>query len=374
MAGEEKAVESVRSAEELAQDSIAWATQHGLVMRLGGDSPQAAVIHAPMTLLPTPFPKEPFVQAVEVMPILNRLVDAVSRDSAFLKSVLSSAAQYDDFTANLLELNDATMASSRQTDSSEVVVGVHRSDYMLDEPSGKLLQVELNTIASSFGSLGSIVSQLHAHNTAQQAGMGPDGVPANAALAECVIALATAYNAVDLEHSVVLMVVESDEQNYYDQQWIASQLWDVYSIRTVRKTLADIASEGNLDDSGNLRCGDHCVAVAYFRSGYSPDHYPTSRQWDGRRLIESSTAAKCPTVAYHLAGTKKVQQQLARPGVLEQFLEEEDAFHVRKFFAGLWGLEDLSDPETQRTVQEAISHPEKFVLKPQREGGGNNLY
>ena len=31
---------------------------------------------------------------------------------------------------------------------------------------------------------------------------------------------------------------------------------------------------------------------------------------------------KCPTIAYHLTGTKKVQQDLARPGVTEQFLPQ----------------------------------------------------
>lgn len=42
--------------------------------------------------------------------------------------------------------------------------------------------------------------------------------------------------------------------------------------------------------------------------------------------------------------------------------------------AGLWGLDDLEDPETAAVVQEAIDEPDRFVLKPQREGGGNNLY
>lgn len=41
---------------------------------------------------------------------------------------------------------------------------------------------------------------------------------------------------------------------------------------------------------------------------------------------------------------------------------------------GLWGLDDLDDPDTAAVLQEAIEHPERFVLKPQREGGGNNLY
>ena len=40
-------------------------------------------------------------------------------------------------------------------------MGLHRSDYMLDIATGKLLQVELNTISSSFARLGCLVSQLH---------------------------------------------------------------------------------------------------------------------------------------------------------------------------------------------------------------------
>jgi len=34
----------------------------------------------------------------------------------------------------------------------------------------------------------------------------------------------------------------------------------------------------------------------------------------------------------------------------------------------------MQDPSTSAIVEEAISNPDAFVLKPQREGGGNNLY
>lgn len=35
----------------------------------------------------------------------------------------------------------------------------------------------------------------------------------------------------------------------------------------------------------------------------------------------------------------------------------------------------LTTPDSQEAVvAEAIEHPERFVLKPQREGGGNNLH
>jgi hypothetical protein len=52
------------------------------------------------------------------------------------------------------------------------------------------------------------------------------------------------------------------------------------------------------------------------------------------------------------AGAKKVQQDLARPGVLERFVQEaQQAELMRSFFAGLWGLDDLAEPDTAAIVQ-----------------------
>ena len=35
---------------------------------------------------------------------------------------------------------------------------------------------------------------------------------------------------------------------------------------------------------------------------------PVSAEWEARVLVESSLAIKCPNIALHLCGTKKVQQ------------------------------------------------------------------
>jgi glutathione synthase len=43
----------------------------------------------------------------------------------------------------------------------EIRLGLHRSDYMLDEQTKFLLQIELNTISASFPGLGCRVSELH---------------------------------------------------------------------------------------------------------------------------------------------------------------------------------------------------------------------
>lgn len=76
-----------------------------------------------------------------------------------------SVVAEDAFTARLLELSKLV---HKEGIRQKAYLGIHRSDYMLHEPqadipsdSQRLLQVELNTISSSFGCISSLTSQLH---------------------------------------------------------------------------------------------------------------------------------------------------------------------------------------------------------------------
>ena len=42
------------------------------------------------------------------------------------------------------------------------------------------------------------------------------------------------------------------------------------------------------------------------------------QEWDARRLMEHSRATSCPSLAYQLVGTKKMQQVLAKEGMVER--------------------------------------------------------
>lgn len=115
------------------------------------------------------------------------------------------------------------------------------------------------------------------------------------------------------------------------------------------------------------------VSVVYFRAGYEPNHYPTEKEWEARLLIERSAAIKCPSIYYHLAGTKKVQQALARPEMLKRFIDDDKKISlIKEIFTGLYSLD--KDEHGEAAVKMAIENPELYVLKPQREGGGNNVY
>lgn len=76
------------------------------------------------------------------MPLFSSVIHAVSQDLEHLHKVLGPTVETDTFTQQLLGLLRRT-ARARAHNGSPITLGLHRSDYMLDEGSGNLLQVLL---------------------------------------------------------------------------------------------------------------------------------------------------------------------------------------------------------------------------------------
>ena len=108
---------------------------------------------------------------------------------------------------------------------------------------------------------------------------------------------------------------------------------------------------------------DSEVGVIYMRCGYHPDQYPTQAEWDARLMMERSLAVKSPSINYHLAGTKKVQQELARAGQVEKFLGDNVQISaVKEIFTGLYSLDHVRHSE--KSVQ---SHLNSSFLRVRSE-------
>lgn len=169
------------------------------------------------------------------------------------------------------------------------------------------------------------------------------------------------------------MVLQS-ERNRMDQKWLERRSFEINrSVRVIYVSLQHASEHGELRDDKTYWIGGKEVAVIYFRAGYSPDHYPSDKIIQARLDMERSKAIKCPSVHYQLAGCKKVQQALANPGTLERFVKDESVLkRIRATFAGQYSLD--WGPEGDDAIAMAMKSPQHFVIKPQREGGGNNLY
>uniref|UniRef100_A0A8C7D1F7 Glutathione synthetase n=1 Tax=Oncorhynchus kisutch TaxID=8019 RepID=A0A8C7D1F7_ONCKI len=330
---------------DVAKDS---ALLNGVLMRTK-ETPNSSevVTYAPFTLFPSPVPKDTFHQALAVQTHYNRLVDKISQDSSFLEEALSTTIKVDDFTGRLFNIYRHVLQEGK---TQSIVLGLNRSDYMLDQNgdgSASLKQIEINTIAASFGGLASHTPNVHRH-ILKVAGRLEDSkrILDNNPSAGLAKGLAKAWELYGSERAVVLYLVEELQRNIFDHRYVENELWK----RDGRE-----------------------VAIVYFRNGYMPQNY-TEQNWEARLMMERSMAVKCPDISTHLAGTKKVQQELARPGVLERFFpgEPDVVDQIRATFAGLYTLD--MGPEGDKTVAMALAKPDQFVLKPQREGGGNNLY
>ncbi|KAF9110298.1 hypothetical protein BGX27_006556 [Mortierella sp. AM989] len=367
----------------LKDSALDFALSHGLVVRppVSTNDTAGGVINAPVSLFPTPFPVNAFNDAVNIQPLFNQLVHDISQDDAFLKEIMESLSTVDEFVKRLYDLY---LIVKKEGIAQPASLGIHRSDYIIhlnpgqDFSEAKIKQVELNTISVSFGSLSSLTGDLHRYLHATTGyfsdKLDASALPNSESIASIASGLASAHNLYGSKTAKVMMVIQPGERNAFDQRWIEYNLLKNHGVVLIRKTLAEIADHGRLDpETKALYIGNQEISVAYYRSAYATTDYPTEKEWDGRLLAERSLAIKCPTIAYQLVGAKKVQQVLAAPGQLERFVKDPEAVtQLRASFTGLYPLD--SSPEGLAAYESALVNSDELVMKPQREGGGNNIY
>lgn len=256
-------------------------------------------------------------------------------------------------------------------------------------------QVEFNTIASSFGGLSSQVSQLHRHLLSIDAypenttfPINQDSLPVSESADALATGMAKAHKAYGPSATelptCVIFLVQDPERNVFDQRHVEYSLNEKHHVHSFRLPFDRVLQDTKVDGQRKLIYSPpqrpekrYEVSVVYFRAGYAPSEYTSQSHWDGRLQIERSAAIKCPTILTQLAGTKKVQQVLATPHSphLARFLPDEgQAAEVLRTFAPIYPLDKS---EAGMEARKLATNPEtalRYVLKPQREGGGNNVY
>ncbi|KAL9090416.1 MAG: hypothetical protein Q9159_001945 [Coniocarpon cinnabarinum] len=396
-----------------------WCIAHGLAIRPSqshqkdGDDPNGHLaVAAPVTLFPSLFPLNCFHEALMIQTAYNELYANIARDEEWLGEVVSELAMIDDYIANLwnvhlnvkeegyaqLEDDIACLESNQEQDLS---LGLFRSDYMIHAPANtppSLKQIEFNTIASSFGALASRTSSLHrfllttaAYSPAAAHYIRPDYLPSNPSIEKLAGGLAAAHQAYgQLKNNqgvrmlCVVFITQDGERNVFDQKHIEYALFSHHRIKVFRVPFDAVLEQTRVADDGSRALlysppafpeRSYEVTTVYLRAGYSPSEYNLPSAWTARLHLERSAAIKCPSVLTHLAGTKKVQQILATPDSphLMRFLPYQGiAERVRRTFMPMYPLDNSAVGSEGRRL--AMEGNERFVMKPQREGGGNNVY
>lgn len=382
-----------------------WSIAHGLAARpapsfVTQDQDPSGVLAttAPITLFPSLFPRACFEEGLVIQKAYNELYSAIARDEEWLRCIVEELVDIDDFVAKLWEIH---VAVKKEGYVQELSLGLFRSDYMVHvdpsipgAPAG-LKQVEFNTIASSFGGLSSRVSVLHnyllninAYPSSVSTIIKADALPQSKSASSLAAGLASAHNAYGPSRTshpgCVLFVVQDPERNIFDQRLLEYSLLVESGVRSFRLPFHRTLLDTKLDSDRTLiyipphsPTTPYEVTTVYFRAGYSPDDHPRPEDWTARLRLERSRAIKCPSILTQLAGCKKIQQVLATPHSphLKRFLPDDaTASRVLRTFAPIYPLDKSDAGVEARNLATNPESADKYVLKPQREGGGNNIY
>ncbi|GEQ72363.1 hypothetical protein JCM33374_g6050 [Metschnikowia sp. JCM 33374] len=375
----------------LVEELLQWCLANGLVM-YPPNFQSFSANNAPITLFPTPFPSDMFERAVDVQKSFNSLyASVVAKQKTWLLEVVEKLAKFDaEFTGKLYETYSKAVEVGGGSVAQPITLGVFRSDYMYDELTHDIKQIEFNTVSVSFGGLSTKVGQAHTYlnkrgsydDDYSQKYYQESELPVSNSICEIAQGLAHGnfyYNAEsNTTTTVILFVVQNGERNCFDQRLLEYELLEKHGLKSYRLSLEQISQHTTIN-SGKLYMKHTMdeVSVVYFRSGYGPSDYESDPDttWAARLHLETSKAIKCPSLLTQLSGAKKIQQVLTSPEVVRSFLPElgdEDLGKLLSTFVKIHPLDDSDEGQAAKKL--AFESPEKFVLKPQREGGGNNVY
>ncbi|CAH8644296.1 unnamed protein product [Heterobilharzia americana] len=373
------------------------------------------------TLLPSPMPKSLLYRAQEVQCDFNLLYHKAAMDHEFLEAVLKPVLCVDSYLRSLWDIYLRVRCSAVMQD---LVLGLNRSDYMLhleedlcDEKREflanrlgstrvaaryevesdehvwdglSLRQVEFNMIACSFcGLIQCLIPQhriaLSLHGLFKDINVRvPDCFSADrfseALLFACRMYVEDCFKRKLVTTKVsILIVVGENEGNIYDHRVLIGRLLlKNPEINVLYHSFNYLKTGLKLDSNLRLFVDNEEIAVVYYRTGYTPGAFPDDETWNVKYQLEQSLAIKCPCIQYLLVNTKIVQAALSKKKYLSRFFQPGSLSYrnIMSTFTNQYTLDEemgiSNSTEIQQVISDCMLKPENYVLKPQREGGGNN--
>lgn len=374
-----------RYCHDAVESAVDWSLLHGLALKSG----PATANHCAFSFAPMPIARDRFNQLSQVVPLMGRMINAVSNDHVFLSEAIKPLQGSDCLFDHLYEQYQKLHANGHTPLRKSLLI--MRTDFMDDEQLGPKI-IEFNGIAAGMGPFGQRAHQLHQYLQETQskefhlwAGSDNAELVINAAIENLACGIATAARKVresseEPGSPIFLMVVQPDEDNVYDQKLLKLAL-QARGVKTVRRTLRRLYDDLSTGEGKRLQLeGVGSIDAVYFRTGYQGEDYVAgdvdeSRCCEAlgntRAFIEEHNVAVNATVAQQLATSKRVQMLLTEmsPEELTRFdLSLEEAEKVKFYLGEMRGLNEQSlDWFKQQSNRD-------WVLKNQGEGGGHCIF
>ena len=362
--------------ENILQEIIMYLYTNGLIIK----SINGGVNHIPIMLTPSPIPKNIYEKIFFYQIAFNKIIDKLSNDQNFLEEILTPISEKDSFVKKNLEISKKLVNYEHK---QKIKLGIFRNDYLFDKKQNFLFFTEYNTIASSMGTFSDKMKKFYSYFSQKyteifkkysEKEIPLEGFNNIEKFAESI------YEAIKLafpqqyKESIIVFIIQKKETNIFDQYSLSDELYNKYKITSKRITLEEIKAKCNQDENGNLTLDSQLISLFYFRAGYTENDYPNEESWLGRELIELSTAIKVPDINTFLTTFKIFQYELSKPQILMRYCHSELIINdILRFFGGIYNIRDMSSEKVKELFSKIKAEPTKYILKPMKEGGGNNI-
>ena len=362
----------------IIDEMIDYLYSNGLIIK---NKEGIGVKHIPITLYPSPIVKSFFDKIQFYQIAFNKIMDKISRDQQYIEQILTPISEKDEFIKKLLEISKKV---STFENKQKIQCGFFRNDYMVDKVKKFIYQIEFNTIAVSMFSFSDKLKKFYSFFSNKYPEIyerykdkeipleKKDVIPE---FSSSLIESIKLFSPENYKNTIIIFVVQENEKNVFDQRTIENELYEKYNILSKRLTLNEITKNCKVDEKGQISYEEKIISLFYFRAGYTPSDYKDEESWKGREMIELSTAIKVPNINLFLTTLKVFQYELTKPDILKKYINEELISNdIIRFFTKIYYLRDMDKEKQKELFNQITSNPHSYVIKPQREGGGNNYY
>ena len=341
------------------------------------------VRHVPISISPSPIPKNLFEKIFFYQIAFNKIYNKLSNDQIFLEKTLEQISLKDNYIKELLEISKKALNYEKK---QKIKLSFFRNDYILDKDQKFLFLKQFITNANNFEfSFTNILLNFFNYYSEKYKKYFSKykskeiEIPQNKGNAiekftEAIIEAIKLAFPQDYKTSNILFIV-NEEQKKFDFQLenLRNELFDKHEIRSFKLLLNEVNNKITKDEEGNLLKDGNKISLVYFNSIEKKD-YQNEEAFKAREFLELSTAIKVPDINTYLTSLKVFQYYLSKPDIIIHYNYNELIINdILRFFGEVYYLPDKSKEERNDIVEKIKSNPDKYILFSNEEKTGDNL-
>ena len=320
----------------------------------------SGVLHVPVSLSPSPLPKNLFGKIFFYQIAFNKIYNKLSNDQEFLEKTLEQISSKDNFVQKMLEISKKSLNYEKK---QKIKLSFFRNDYILDKDQKFLFLKQFITNANNFDfSFSNILLNFFNYYSEKYNKDFSKYKEANVEIPQ------DKGNTIEKFSKAIIEAIKLAFPHDYTNSYV------LFIVNEEQKLLLnEVNTKLTKDEEGNLTKDGNKISLVYFNSIDKKD-YQNEDSWKAHEFLELSNAVKLPDINTYLTSLKIYQYYLSKPDIIMHYNHNELILNdILRFFGGVYYLPDKSKEERNDLIEKIKSEPDKYILISSEEKTGENL-